>query len=121
EKLSVALEQGLDQASVLDRVYGGGPLEAFYRLISQKNLVVDLEPGWGTRITQHLDNGLMHALQYLLHVLPDFRRFGDTAYLANGYNIQVDLVLQHATSTVGFVAAAFVAGYFVMKYREVAA
>ncbi|MCE9544912.1 MAG: PDZ domain-containing protein [Planctomycetia bacterium] len=120
-RLKTALRLELDQVDVLDRVWGGGPLEAFYRLITQRNLMIDLEMNWAIRTMQFLDKGLMHVMQYLLHVLPDFRRFSDTDYLANGYNIQGARVGQHAAVTLAFALAAFIGGYFIFRHREMAA
>jgi hypothetical protein len=128
-RLDKALRAKVDQVDVLERVWGGGPCEAFYRLITQMNLTSDLEPelkegqqpSLMTQAIYRIDNILMHFLQSLLRVLPDFLRFSDTEYLASGYNISGSRVAQHAAATLAFSLAAFVAGFFALKYREVAA
>ena len=128
-RLDKALRAKADQVDVLDRVWGGGPCEAFYRLITQMNLTSDLEPELRagqqpSRMVQAIlaiDNTLMHVMQSLLHVLPDFRRFSDTEYLASGYNIGGSRLAQHVAATLAFSLAAFVAGFYALKYREVAA
>jgi len=123
-RLDQALRRKVDQVDVLDRVWGGGPIEAFYRLITQMNLTSELDsgpPSLSTRIIQGIDLFLMHVMQSLLHVLPDFLRFNDTQYLAAGYNISGSRMAQHVAATLGFSLAAFVAGFYALKYREVAA
>jgi len=124
-RLERALRMKLDQVDVLDRVWGGGPLEAFYRLITQMNLTSELDssetPSLSTRLIQGTDLFLMHFMQTLMQVLPDFLRFNDTQYLASGYNISGSRMGQHVAATLAFSFVAFVAGFYALKYREVAA
>jgi len=120
ERLREAHGQGLFEMEILDRVYGGGPLEAAYRIFTQDNLMSDLPREGGFYLMREIDTYLMHIVQSLLNVLPDFERFGTDDYLAHGYNIHSGLIAQQGCATFAFVLAAMVAGYFLLKTREVA-
>jgi hypothetical protein len=103
-----------------ERVYGGGPVEAFYRIITQNNLVSELEEGILTTVIKNVDLGLMACVDKLLHLLPDFSQFVEVQYLAHGYDIPRDLLLQHVAATLAFLIGAYVIGYFMLKTRELA-
>jgi hypothetical protein len=102
-------------------VLGGGPLEQMYRMVTQKNLSVDLDPGVGTTVIKWVDMALMYAMQALVAVVPDFSRFGTAQYVAHGFNIDGHLLAQQAATGLGYVVALSVAGYFFLKSREIAA
>lgn len=111
---------GLDQIELMDRFYGGGPLEAMFRIVTKENLLTKMEDGYFTNTIVAVDRFLMHFLQSVLRLLPDFGRLSDVDYLAHGYNIQSDLVFQHGFVTLAFAFSAVVGGYFLFKLREVA-
>jgi heme/copper-type cytochrome/quinol oxidase subunit 2 len=54
-------------------------------------------------------------------VLPDFRQFDTTRFVADGYNIYWDIVAQQLTSGVVFIVVVAMVGYFLLKTREIAA
>ena len=99
---------------------GGGPFEALYRLLTQANLVSEMEPGLRTTVLQMLDVPMSFCLWVIAQILPDFGRFSYADHVAYGFNISSGLVGQDLLATFGFLAAVFVAGYFLLKTREVA-
>ncbi len=99
---------------------GGGPFEALYRLLTQSNLVSEMEPGLRTTVLQMLDVPARFGLWVTAHILPDFSQFGYADHVANGFDIPAALIGQRTLTALGFLVAMFVAGYFFLKTREVA-
>jgi ABC-type transport system involved in multi-copper enzyme maturation permease subunit len=101
-------------------IEGGGPIESFYRLVTQKNVSIDLEPGIGVKVMQWVDIGLMYLMQAAVAIVPSYGRFGTARYVAYGFNIDPNLLTQHAATCLAYVVAVTVAGYFFLKSREIA-
>jgi hypothetical protein len=102
--------------------YGGGPIEAFIRIIIQQNLMTDLEMNAIViQIIKGIDGVLMHLMQAATYVLPDYTQFDTTEFVASGYNIFASLVGQQLTMAVVYFTAVTIAGYFFLKTREIAA
>jgi hypothetical protein len=99
---------------------GGGPVEAFIRLITQQNVVSDMEPGMRTRLAQMTDNVLEYGLWGASKVLPDFSRLSFADWVARGFNISANMVTQCTLCTLAYLLPVFVAGYLFLKAREVA-
>lgn len=102
------------------KFYGGGPVESLYRLVTQKNVMTDLPEGLGTTIIQGVDAVLQQLMVSVAQVLPDFRTFDATRFAADGYNMPLDLLLQHLTICLGYVIGLTILGYFLLRTREVA-
>jgi len=100
--------------------YGGGPVESLIRLLTQENLVSDMEPGLRTTVAQMTDSVLQVGLYAMSKVLPNFGQFSFADYVAYGFNVPTNLLLVRGFTTLGFLTAVFVAGYFFLKTREVA-
>jgi len=100
---------------------GGGPLESLYRLVTQENMVTELQPGLKTTVIEMLDDHVfVHGMRVAVAVLPEFGRFHFADYVAYGFDISGNLVLQCVLQTLAFMVPVFVAGYFFLKMREVA-
>ena len=105
----------------LEEIEGGGPVESLIRLVTQRNVTIDLEETIGTSITKSVDLVLRALMQVFAVVLPDFRGFSTVDYVANGFNISASLMCQDLTKCLAYVAGLFVVGYFFLRTREVAA
>jgi hypothetical protein len=107
-----------------DEQQGGGPIEALVRTVTQRNLVSPLSsdpsPHFGIQLMQAIDDVLQWTMLALAQVLPDFRSFGTVDYIAYGFNIPWNKVLQDITIGLAYVAGVFVLGYFFLRTREVA-
>ncbi len=104
-------------------VEGGGPIESMVRILTQKNLNIDLDlgvPGLEPLI-KFLDFGLMSVMYLIANIVPDFVGFNSSEYLANGFNVDANLVMQQASTCLAFVLCLVVAGYFLLRTREIAA
>jgi len=99
---------------------GGGPSEALYRLLTQSNLKLELEPGLRTDAIQMIDRALQFLLSRVVTVLPDLTRLSDVDYVANGFDIPGNLLAVQMATTAAYVIPVFIAAYFLFKTREVA-
>jgi len=101
-------------------VIGGGPIEAFIRIILQQNLVSDMEPGMRTTVAQMLDVVLGYGLYVAASILPAFGEFGFSDYVAYGFDISGAVILKNTCRAVAYLVPLFVAAYLFLKTREVA-
>jgi hypothetical protein len=104
-----------------NQLWGGGPLEAAYRLQHRMNLVTKLEPGWPTDLIQWGDWLIRHVVSALVRLFPDFSRYSHINYLAEGFAIPWQNVALLAISTLGYVVPMVVIGHILLRSREVAA
>ena len=103
-------------------VEGGGPLESVIRIVMQQNVMTDLEMNTIlVHILKFSDQVLMRLLQAATYVLPDYRQFDTTAFVADGYSIFPDLVAQQVVMAAVYGAVVTIVGYFCLKTREIAA
>ena len=100
---------------------GGGPIESLVRLVRQLNQTTGLETdSFGVRLMQTIDNVFEAAMQSLAYVLPDFGAFSTVNYVAYGFNIPLNKLLQDLTVGGAYVVVLVVIGYFLLRTREVA-
>jgi hypothetical protein len=103
--------------------YGGGPVEAFVRLVTQMNVTGPLDSTVGetsSAIIKGVDGVIRFAMIAMAQVLPDFPRLNTTAYVAEGFNIPAGQVGQDLLICLAYVAGLFVVGYFFLRTREIA-
>jgi len=102
--------------------HGGGPIESFIRIITQQNVMTDMEINTILlTIIKGMDGVLMHLLQAATYILPDYTQFDTTEFVASGYNIFGSLVGQQLVMALVYFTAVSIAGYFFLKTREIAA
>ena len=101
-------------------VSGGGPVEAFFRLVTQNNMETPLETGWGTTLIEQLDRLIVVMLESLTYLAPDFRKLNFSDFLTYGYSIDGDRLLVAVSITIGFCIGLTILGYFCLKTREIA-
>ncbi len=118
------LVMGLSRSFVIDlatgQTWGGGPVESFIRILTQQNVVTEMEEGFRTTVAKTADGILMFFLRAMSHVLPDLRQFSASDYVAYGFNISGNWITERGLTTLSFVVVLFVMGYFFLKSREVA-
>ncbi len=100
--------------------YGGGPLEAMYRIVTQANLMSELEKNVTTITATWADKLLRIPLWIMAKLLPDLSSLSDVDYVADGYNIPLDVLSVHATMSLGFLIPVLILGFLFFKMREVA-
>jgi hypothetical protein len=101
-------------------VLGGGPIEAMIRLVTQQNLMTDMDPGLRTEAAKMFDRVMQYFLQVVAAILPPFGDFGYAEHVANGFDVSPDLILIRVVSMAAYLLPVFLAGYFFLKTREVA-
>jgi hypothetical protein len=101
------------------KVQGGGPVESLIRIVNQSNMTVEMDEGLTRDVVKAVDMVLLKIMEVFARLVPDFSTFSNVDYLAHGYNIPGDLVLSQIVSTLGYIAAVFIAGYFLLRTREV--
>jgi len=105
----------------LNKVLGGGPVESFYRLIIQQNMVVDLPSGFGTTFIKSVDKvfGLfMQLFGLAIPPLSDYAVYSNA--LVSGFDISGNWLLVHGVMTFSYVIPLFIVAYLILSNREVA-
>ena len=102
------------------QTYGGGPTESLIRLVTQENVVSEMEPGARTTMAKMIDVVLSAPLWVMSKLLPPFGQFSCASYVAYGFDISLELVLMRAVNALAFMLPLFVAAHFFLKIREVA-
>ncbi|MGI6401439.1 MAG: hypothetical protein ACOX0A_04925 [Thermoguttaceae bacterium] len=100
---------------------GGGPIESINRLVTHENMMVDLPNTFSTHLGQAFDrvaSAFMSIIGLALPSFSDFNYYADC--VANGYNIPWNSIAVHLLTTLSFVFPLFVAGYVILRNREVA-
>jgi hypothetical protein len=101
-------------------VAGGGPVESFIRLITQKSITAPYDDSPTVEVMYWVDKVLMRFMTCWTDVLPDFSSYGNVHFVAYGFNIPGDLLLEQLTRMATFLFAAFLAGFLFLRMREVA-
>ncbi|MFC1758572.1 ABC transporter permease [Planctomycetota bacterium] len=103
-------------------VAGGGPLESFVRGITQLNQMVKLnENSIGVQAMQAIDQVAMHIIKGVSYAMPDCGRFNTANFVADGFNVPIELIGQHFMITAAYFIVLAAAGYFFFRTREIAA
>jgi len=101
---------------------GGGPFESLIRLLTQANVMTDLEVGGiAMRVVEAVDVVFMQAVRLASNVLPNYGEFNTVPWVAYGYNIEGRLLAMHVLMSFAYFCVVAVIGYFFLKTREVAA
>lgn len=116
------MEEQYTEKFTTGKVLGGGMLESAYRLVTQANQQVELPDNAGTRIIQALDEGVFNIVAIVRNVIPDFRHFNMTQYVANGFDVPFNdagaAVLPSIVTVLGFFIPCVILGYFSLQLRE---
>ena len=101
-------------------VVGGGPVESFIRVITQKNMVIELETGVMTTLVEQTDKLLTKMLGAVTYLAPNFSQLNFSDYLTFGYSIDDQRVIVAMAITLGFCLGMSILGYFALRTREIA-
>lgn len=101
-------------------VAGGGPIESMYRLITQKNMEIDLETSVATTLMEQVDYFLVLCLHSLTYIVPNFAQLNFSDFLTYGYSVDNDRMFVAVTIAFGFCVGLSILGYFCLKTREIA-
>lgn len=99
---------------------GGGPLESFYRIVTQMNQISPLPENFGTQMIVAIDYVLKAGMYSLTYVLPDFSTLDTVGYVKYGFDIPFNHLAQILIVCLAYLVGTFIIGYFFLRTREVA-
>ena len=100
---------------------GGGPMEALVRLANRQVALVPLEESTAATLATTSDVGFRWLVRRVLDLIPDVDRYDSTAYVAEGFNIPLtQLLLDFGTLSL-YLLPWVILGYYLIKWREIAA
>jgi hypothetical protein len=99
--------------------FTGGPFVSGYRL-AQRDLGAPLEETSALRTVTYFDDVYRWIWRVLMNTLPDVERFNFTDSVAEGFNIGSGQLGTTALMMVGYVFLCALAGFYLIKWREIA-
>lgn len=102
-------------------ILGGGPFESLIRIVSHDNQVSELTPTVAVLTAKTLDAIVMPVMSRLAFVVPNFAALDVSNTVADGFAVSWALLGVNLLLALAYVLPFSVAGYFILKNREVAA
>ncbi|WP_165064570.1 hypothetical protein [Paludisphaera rhizosphaerae] len=102
-------------------VLGGGPFESLIRLVTHDNQMTELAPTAGVVVAKTLDSLVMPVMSMLVYVVPNFQVLDVTNMVADGFAVDWRTMLANTLLALAYALPFSIAGYFILKNREVAA
>jgi hypothetical protein len=113
---------------------GGGPLESIVRILTQANMVQDMDDNWTTHVIKHIDEGLFFIMDRVTSMLPNLADLGNNKtseflsqglaaeieYVASGFDISGEQLAIRCLACAAYVFGVVLVGYFLLRTREVA-
>jgi hypothetical protein len=100
---------------------GGGPFESLIRLLTHENQVSELAPTVAVVTAKTLDSLVMPVMARLVYIVPNFTALDVSNTVADGFAVSWGLMAANLLLTFAYVLPFSIAGYFILKNREVAA
>ena len=102
-------------------IQGGGPFESLIRGSCHQNMMSDLAPTPAVVAAKTFDMLFMPLLERLVYLVPNFSALDVSNTVADGFAVTPGQVLSHVLIGLGYAIPFSIAGYFILKNREVAA
>ncbi|RLT14791.1 MAG: hypothetical protein DWI24_02390 [Planctomycetota bacterium] len=112
---------GFLQEFAIQAQTGGGPFESLFRLLSHDNQMSDLTPTLPVVTAKTLDSLILPIMSRLVYVVPNFASLDVSNSVADGFAVTDEKMLGNALMALAYALPFSVAGFFVLKNREVAA
>lgn len=100
---------------------GGGPFESLIRLLAHDNQVSDLTPTLSVVTAKTLDAIVMPVMSRLVYIVPNFSALDVSNIVADGFAVSWRLIFNNFLLALAYALPFSIAGYFILKNREVAA
>jgi hypothetical protein len=97
----------------------GGPFESGYRL-ALRDLGAAMDETTAFRVVSFTDDIIRFVLRRVMTVLPNLDHFDLSMYVAEGFNISADQLTMTGLLMLGYLLVCMLAGYYLMKSREIA-
>ena len=102
-------------------IMGGGPFESLIRLLTHDNQMSDLAPTASVILAKTLDSLVMPIMSMLVFVVPNFNTLDVTNLVADGFAVSWRTLGINTMLALGYALPFSIAGYYILKKREVAA
>ncbi len=102
-------------------VMGGGPFESLIRLLTHDNQMSELTPTAAVVLAKTLDALVMPLMSMLVFIVPNFNALDVSNVVADGFAVSWGLLGVNTLLALGYAIPFSVAGYYILKKREVAA
>lgn len=112
---------GFLQEFAMSTLQGGGPFESLIRLLSHDNLQNELAPTLAVVTAKTLDAVVMPIMSRLVFVVPNFTALDVSNTVADGFAVTGQQVLGNGLLALAYAIPFSLAGFFILKHREVAA
>ncbi len=99
---------------------GGGTFESFQRIITQDNMISQLEPGLRSTTIKVLDQAEAVMMRYFSALVPNIGENDYVDRVAFGFNVGADLVARCLLCEAAYVLPVILLGFLCLKQREVA-
>jgi len=100
---------------------GGGPFESLIRLLTHDNQMSDLNPTIAVVTAKTFDSIVMPVMSRLVYVVPNFAALDVSNIVADGFAVSWLLLASNLLLAIAYALPFSIAGYFILKNREVAA
>jgi ABC-type transport system involved in multi-copper enzyme maturation permease subunit len=102
-------------------ILGGGPFESLIRILSHDNQMSDLAPTLAVVTAKTLDALVMPVMSGLVYVVPNFSALDVSNTVADGFAVSWTMMGLNLLLALAYALPFSIAGYFILKNREVAA
>jgi hypothetical protein len=102
------------------KMVGGGPFEAFDRLIKQDNMTSEMERGLKTDFIKAMDQATAVMMRYFSAVLPSVADSDFSDHVAFGFDVGSDLFTRCLLCEAAYLMPVLLLGYASLKQREIA-
>ncbi len=102
-------------------VMGGGPFESLIRIVTHDNQMSDLTPTAGAVLAKTLDALVMPLMSMLVFVVPNFQALDVSNIVADGFMVSWRYLLENSLLALAYAIPFSLAGFLILKHREVAA
>jgi hypothetical protein len=111
----------LQQLALSSELVGGGPFEALLRTLSHQNLMTQLDPTPAVVVAKTFDSVVVPVMSRLVYLVPNFSALDVSESVAAGFAVTGQQLLRLILLAVAYALPFSIAGYFILKNREVAA
>ncbi|QDV38577.1 ABC transporter permease [Tautonia plasticadhaerens] len=103
------------------QMVGGGPFESMIRMISHQNQMSELDATLGVILAKSLDSIVVPIMSLLIFIVPNFSAMDLSNLVADGFAIRWSTLGANVLLALAYALPFSIAGYFILKNREVAA
>ena len=105
----------------IQSMLGGGPFESLLRLISHENQVTDMAPTLAVVVAKTFDAIVMPVMTRMAYLIPNLGALDVSNTVSEGFAVGWPLMIANVLIAGAYALPFSIAGYFILKNREVAA